>query len=97
VSQLPQNQTLPQMQSKWKSQLDPVLANLLVQGQLLTNISLINGTTAVNHKLGRNIQGWFLVSPKAAATVYQASQQPNPTLILTLISNAAVITDLWVF
>lgn len=85
------------MQTSWAQQIDPVLANLLVQGQLLSNVSLINGTTAINHKLGRIPLGWFLVSPLGAATVYQAAYQPNPTLTLTLTSNAAITTSIWVF
>ena len=97
MADLAQKLTLDQMQTKWASQLNPVLANLLVKGQLLQSQKLINGTTVINHKLGRNPQGWFLVAPQASASVYQAPQQPNPTLTLTLISNAAVTTDLWVF
>lgn len=96
-SNLPKKQTLEQLQSKWPAILNPVIANLLVNGQLLTNQSLVNGTTVINHKLGRIPQGWFLVAPQAAATVFQATQQPNPTLTLTLISNAAVVTGIWVF
>ncbi len=97
MADLPQVQTVAQISSKWKAALDPVLENLLVQGQLLSNISLINGSIAINHKLGRQPQGWFLVSPLGAATVYQAAYQPNPTLTLTLTSNAAITTSLWVF
>lgn len=97
MSNLPQKQTLEQLSTKWASQLNPVLANLLVNGQLLDNVTLFSGTTVVNHKLGRQIQGWFLVSPLGAATVYEAAQQPNPTLTLTLVSNAAIQTGLWVF
>ena len=94
---LPQVSNVEQISSKWKSQLDPVLANLLINGQLLTNQVLINGTTVISHKLGRTPQGWFLVSPKAAALVYQAESQPNPTLTLSLTSDADVITNIWVF
>ena len=97
MAQLPQNQTLPQMQSKWKSLLDPVLANLLINGQLLQNQTLVNGATPINHRLGRTPQGWFLVAPQGPATVYQAAQQPTPDLILTLVSNAAITTSIWVF
>ena len=94
---LPQKLDLPKMQTTWAQQIDPVLQNLLVQGQLLKSQSLINGTITINHKLGRQPQGWFLVSPQGSASVYQASYQPNPTLLLTLTSNAAIITDIWVF
>lgn len=94
---LPQKLDLPKMQTTWAEQINPVLANLLIQGQLLKAQTLINGTTVINHRLGRQFQGWFLVSPKASASVFEAAYQPNPTLTLTLTSNAAVITDLWVF
>lgn len=97
ASNLPQKLPLDQMQTRWASQLNPVLANLLIQGQLLTNQSLINGDTVVNHKLGRTPQGWFIIAPNAAAAVFQTAYQPNPTLTLILTSNAAVTCDIWVF
>jgi hypothetical protein len=98
VANLPQVSNVPQISSKWKAALDPVLANLLINGQLLSSVTLQNGTTAVNHKLGRLPQGWFVVSPQGpSGNVYQASQQPNPTLTLSLVNNAVLITDLWVF
>lgn len=98
MANLPQNQTLAQLQSKWPAQLNPVLANLLVNGQLLSNITLINGTTVVNHKLGRPILGWFITSPQGPfGNVYQTSYQPNPSLTISLTNNASLITDLWVF
>lgn len=84
-------------QTQWASQLDPVIANLLVNGQLLTDQMLVTGPNAVNHKLGRVPNGWFIVSPEAAGSVYQASYQPNPTLILTLTSTANIPCSIWVF
>lgn len=62
MANLPQNQTLAQLQSKWPAQINPVLANLLVNGQLLSDIALIDGTTVVNHKLGRQIQGGLRIA-----------------------------------
>src|ERR1700689_5475665 len=97
MSTLPQQLTFPQLQTTWASQLNPVLANLLINGQLLPSIALNNGTTAINHKLGRQPQGWFLIAPQGAATVYQAAQQTNPTLTLTFVSDAAITTGFWVF
>jgi hypothetical protein len=97
MANLPQKLPLDQMQTKWASQINPALANILMQGQLLQNIELINGVTYIDHKLGRQPQGWFLSAPKGPATVYQAAQQTNPTLTLTLISDAAITSDLWVF
>jgi hypothetical protein len=98
MSNLPQQQTFPQLQTKWASILNPVVSNLLVQGHILQNIDLIDGTTVVNHGLGRKLLGWFIVGINGAATVYdsQASNQ-MPELTLTLISNTAVTVSLWVF
>lgn len=97
MANLPQKLTLPQLENQWASIINPVLANLLVQGQLLPNQALIDGSNAINHKLGRTPQGWFLVSPQGPTSVYQASYQIHPMTTLTLISNSAVITGIWVF
>lgn len=95
---LPQGLPLSMMANTWASALDPVLNNPLVKGSLLNNISLINGTTVVNHKLGRKLQGWIVVGIDGAAAIYdnQASNQ-TPQLTLSLTSNAAVTVNLWVF
>lgn len=92
---LPQQLDLPKMQTTWAQQLNPVIANALVQGQQLNNIQLINGVTVVNHKLGRKMQGWIVVDMDAASIIYRS--QPFNTLTLTLTSNAAVSISLWVF
>ncbi len=95
---LPQKLDLPQMQTKWASQLNPVISNLLVQGQLLQDVSLINGVTVVNHKLGRKLIGWFIVGQDAQASLWdsQTSNQ-TPQLTLVLNSNADVNCSIWVF
>ena len=94
---LPQKLPLELLQTQWAQQINPVLSNLLVNGQLLKDQTLINGTTVINHKLSRTPQGWFIVSPDASANVYQASQQPNPALTLTLVSDALLHCSIWVF
>lgn len=98
MAQLAQKLTLDQMQTKWASQLNPVISCPLVQGRLIQGQKLINGVTVVNHGLGRDLIGWFLVGINAAATIYdnQASNS-TPDLTLSLTSNAAVTCSLWVF
>lgn len=95
---LPQKLPLDQMQTTWATALNPVVANPLVQGQLLTNITLANGNSVINHKLGRKLQGWFVVGINGPATIYdtQAGNQ-MPELTLNLISNATCTVALWVF
>lgn len=95
---LPQRLPLDQMQVNWAQQLNPIIANPLLQGHLIMNQTLINGTTIVNHGLGRKLIGWFVVGMNAPATIYdnQAGNQ-MPQLTLSLTSNASIIANLWVF
>jgi hypothetical protein len=100
--QLPLFQTaikeLSLLQTRWKSLLDPFLASSSAQSSILPQISLINGTTIVNHKLGRKLTGWSIIRQRASASIYdtQDSNQ-TPNLTLTLVSSAAVVVDLEVF
>lgn len=98
MAQLPQKLPLGLMQERWGSQLNPVLTNLLVQGQLLNNISLVTGANVINHKLGRNLIGWFLTRIKAPAQIYD-TQDTNQMqdLTLNLVSDADVSVSIWVF
>jgi hypothetical protein len=98
MAQLPQRLTLTQMQQQWAAELNPVISNVITQGQLLMNQKLINGTTVINHKLGQKLTGWFIVGINGAAAVYdnQATNQ-TPQLTLSLTSNAGVTANIWVF
>lgn len=102
MSQLPYFQTiikeLSLLQTKWKSILDPVLANPSTQGGILKNIKINNGTTVINHLLGRKLVGWQIIGINGPATIYdaQASNQ-KPEITLILHSNASVVVNLEVF
>lgn len=85
-------------QDRWASQLDPLLAKPTSDSIILKKVSLINGTTVVNHLLGRTLQGWRTTRVRAAATIYdQQDNNQTPALTLVLVSNAAVVVDLEVF
>lgn len=98
AARLPQKMPWDTAQTVWAQAINPVLDSPIVQGQLLSDIALINGTISVNHRLGRKLIGWFLVGINAAATVYdnQAINQ-TPQLTLSLTSNAVATATLWVF
>lgn len=89
------DQVLQLMQSKWASEINPVLSNPSLQSILLKDVSLINGVTVVNHRLGRNLQGWRIADINGAAQIYRSA--PKNALTLTLTSNAAVTVTLEVF
>lgn len=82
-------------QDRWATEINPVIQNQLVNGLLILSIPLINGVTVVNHKLGRQMQGWAIVDINASASVYRS--QPFNDKTLTLTSNAAATANLWVF
>lgn len=92
---LPKQLPLDRMQSIWKSQLDPILANPILKGLQLKNIALINGVTVVNHLLSRTQQGWFITDIDGAANIYRSQPLNDKTLVLT--SNANVSINIWVF
>lgn len=95
---LPQGLTLSLMQTRWAAILNPLLGNPSLNSVILGNVSLNNGTTVVNHLLGRKLTGWRIIRINAAATIYdqQASNQmPESTLVL--VSNAVATVSLEVF
>jgi hypothetical protein len=97
-AQLPQKLPIDLMQQRWASQLNPVLANLLVQGQLLPNIVLLSGANVINHKLGRDLIGWFITRKNDAANIYDTQDiNQMPDLTLNLTSDMTVKISVWVF
>lgn len=90
-----QDQTLMLLQTKWKQEITPAIQSPLIQGQLISDISLINGVTTINHKLSRKMIGWYVVDIDASAAIYRS--QPLNDKTLTLTCNTACTINLWVF
>jgi hypothetical protein len=92
------DRNLQQLQTAWATQLNPVLRNALVQGQLIET-SVVNGVNTINHGLGRKLQGWVVAGMSGGfVQLYdsQASNQmQNKTLVLN--SNGSADLKLWVF
>lgn len=89
------DRTLSMLQTSWQAAITPVLQNELNQGILISNITLNNGVTVINHLLGRNQIGWMITDINAAATIYRSAVL-NPNT-LTLTSNAACVVSIWMF
>lgn len=83
---------------KWAAALNPVLGNPLVNGQILTGLTLTSGKNVISHGLGRKLQGYLVILNSASTTFYD-SQQTNSMPDLTLILNAsgATTVSLYVF
>lgn len=92
------DRVLNMLQDSWSGLLDPVLKNPLVQGRLMTNVTLASGSNTINHLLARKLQGWIIVGRNTADTVYDAqasNSMQDKTLIL--VASGAITVNLWVF
>lgn len=92
---LTQNRDFQLMQTGWASQLNPLLNNPLSHSLILKEVPLTSGDNVINHRLGRNLQGWAIVDINGAAVIYRSSPKNNFTL--TLNSDAAVVADILVY
>lgn len=80
----------------WAQSLNTVISNPLLQGQLLSNISLAATTPKViNHGLARQMLGWFLIDNTANAVVWRTAPLNSQTI--TLESSAITTIAMWVF
>lgn len=86
------------LQTGWATQLNPVISNPLVNGQLLKNVSLSTGSNTINHKLGRKLQGWVLTRLRGSASLFDTQDSnANPALTLLITSSSNVSVDIYVF
>lgn len=83
------------MQAKWKSALDPILANPVINGLQLPDITLIAGTNVINHRLNRKMQGWMVTDTNSPYMPYRSAAFNDSTLTLT--SSVSCTVSLWVF
>ncbi len=93
-----EDKDLMMLQTKWSSQINPVINSPTNNGSILQNVTLSTGANIINHLLGRKLQGWQIIRQRASASIYD-TQDTNqmPTLTLLLTSSATVVVDLYVF
>lgn len=93
---LPLLKSFDLFQNQWKSILDPIVANPIIQGVAITSIQLdANTPKSIPTTLSRVQQGWFLTDLLSEATVWRT--QPFNSTTLTLQSNADTTINIWVF
>ncbi len=93
--QLPLRLPLQQMQSQWKSIIDPLLGNSINSMIILPSVKLNNGVTVINHLLGRKQQGFVQLDIDGPAIYYRSAPLNDTTLTIT--SNASVNVILGVY
>lgn len=82
--------------TRWKAILDPIVANPLLPGVAITNISLIAATPkTIQVGLGRMQQGWFITDKQAYADVQRT--QPFNENNITLEASANTTISIWCY
>ena len=66
----------------------------LLNGALIEDVEIGTGDTNVNHKLARNLQGWFITDIQGDANVWRTGDDIRN---ITLRASATVTISLWVF
>lgn len=85
------------MQVRWKAILDPVVASPIPQGRQVAALKLSTGPNVIQHKLGREYVGWFLVDKDGVADVYADSHNSAKATSIVLVSSAPVTVSFWIF
>lgn len=92
------DRVIGQIQSNIITPLNLILSNPITDGILLQNVTLSSGDNSINHKLGRKLQGWFIVRQRASASIYDKQDSNSlPDKTLSLNASAQVTVDLYVF
>lgn len=79
----------------WAASLNPFIANPTNSISLLKDVVLSNGATVIPHRLGRQMQGWFIADINGAASIFRSAPLNDTTLTLT--SDALVTANIGVF
>lgn len=92
------DRNINQLQQYFKKVLNPISNNPVIQGLILSKVSLKSGSNTINHTLNRNLVGWFLVRQRGAGSVYDLQDtNTSPSVTLVLNASQAVVVDIYVF
>lgn len=91
------SEDVDRLQSNIVPPLNQLLGIPFLNGRLLKSIGVVAGqNNAVEHKLGREYQGYWITGIDADANIWTSSVQ-NKAKFITLASSSDVTVDLWVF
>ena len=86
--------TLTQFQAAVEDTVSQLNQVPILDGILLTDVSVGTSQTIVNHKLGRKPRGYMVVSQSALATV---ANQAFTSDAIPMVASTPVTLSLWVF
>jgi hypothetical protein len=91
------DQSFTLLQTGWSSQINPVIDNAVVKGVLQKNVKLVAGVNAINHKLGRALQGYIVTGIHDIYSQIFDTTSNTPNLTLNLNSSVATTIDIYCF
>jgi hypothetical protein len=97
MANLPLKLSLEETQTRWASILNPIIAIPMMSGLQLPGVKLLTGANIINHRLQRQMQGWFVTDINAAITYYRPDTAPFNQTTLTLVASAPATINLWVY
>ena len=93
------NEDLNRVQDNIEKQYNQVVDKEVLDGHILQNVTLVpNKVNLVQHKLGRQIEGWIVIRKRADARIWDVQDcNVNKQISIALIVTSEVEVDLWVF
>lgn len=82
--------------TRWASQLNPIIALPILNGNQVSDVSLTASTPlAINHLLGRMPKGWFLTDNTANAVIWRTQNFNQFSIILEASADTTI--SFWIF
>lgn len=92
------DRVLNQIQDNTAAVVNPIVANPILNGILITEVELTTGNNVINHKLGRPLEGWILVRQRSQADIWDdQDDNATPQYTLDLVTDADTSVDLYIF
>ena len=92
------DEEVTRLQSHIKTTLNPLLELPISDGVLQTNLSIATTDTVIDHKLGRQYEGFIVTRLKSNSVIYESSSTngtPDRTIILK--ASATATADIYFF
>lgn len=87
-----------QLQANIEQAIAPVIKSPILNGVLLTNVSIVFGDNKIEHKLGRKMIGYFVIARAAGVTLFDSvNGGTDLDKFLTLNSSGTTTISLWIF
>lgn len=87
-----------QFQSALSAALQPLTSVPMSESVILKQVSLQSGLNVIPTTLNRNLQGWYPIRVRSAATLFDTQDaNPTPSQTLYLNASASAVVDLVVF